>query len=260
MLMRRVSMALLFSVMAATWGCSKADDGKKKAEPTAAPAEKKEKAPPKPTKPPFDEFDNAGLQEKLQGVWLVDIPDPTDPAVHNRQAWEINGTDVTIDAGGTRSTGTVSIDSPCTLQLSLNGGKTEKRYDFAFSDDTLHVGMGNVGRKKDGLVVGCFADTWYVYRGPEQCNRWGLVHGKWASTPADCKVDEAGGQLSFRAIKHGGETIGIWGSADDLMDGELRKHASKHGDSLDKVVKQIKAIEKAEAKALKKKMKMRGQR
>ena len=259
MLMRRVSTALVCSMMAAALGCSKADDGKKKAEPAAAPVEKKE-APPEPTKPPFEEFDNTGLQEKLQGVWLVNIPDPTDPAVENREAWEINGTDITVDAGGTRSTGTISIDSPCTLELSLNGGKTVKRYDFAVSDDALHIGMGNVGRKKDGLVIGCFADTWYVYRGPEDCTRWGLVNHKWASTPAKCKLDEAGGQLSFRAIKNGGETIGVWGSADDLMDGELRKHASKHGDSLDKVVKEIKAIEKAEAKALKKKMKMRGQR
>jgi len=247
-------------MMAAALGCSKADDGKKKAEPAAAPVEKKE-APPKPTRPPFDQFDNAGLREKLQGVWLIDIPDPTDPAVKNREAWEINGTDVTVDAGGARSTGTVSIDSPCTLELSLNSGKTVKRYDFAFSDDgALHVGLGNVGRKKDGLVIGCFADTWYEYHGPEHCTRWGRVNNEWASTPADCKLDEAAGQLSFRAIKTGGETIGIWGSADELMDGELRKHASKKGTSLDKVVKQIKAIEKAEAKALKKKMRMRGQR
>ena len=140
-------IALLVLVVA---GCSK------KSAPQAAP---ELAAAVGPYAAEFPGYDMTATAKKLQGAWVFkgNMDEP--------YVWSIEGTKVTeIDGDGKTTTGTLEIESPCTISMQLPDGSGHP-YGFVFDGNTLHIGLGD-----SGAVVG---KTTYVCAYPTLMRKTG---------------------------------------------------------------------------------------
>jgi len=107
----------------------------------------------------FPGFDMTATAKKLQGTWVFK-GNSDEPYV-----WSIEGTKVTeIDGQGKILSGTLEVESPCTISMKLPDGSGHP-YGFTFDNDTLHIGLGD-----SGAVVG---KTTYVCAYPTLLRKTG---------------------------------------------------------------------------------------
>lgn len=142
------------------------------------------KTNPSELQPSFDHFDPAALLHQLQGVWLYDD-----------EILAFDGDQLTESTPDGTSTWTVTVVSPCTLDLQ-HGDKGHARA-FTITPDGPRFDVMD-GRDGDPVVL-CQRTEVAIVHGHD-CHYWTrLVTGKWERESGDC-IATADGPAPHRSI------------------------------------------------------------
>lgn len=140
------------------------------------------KAPDGTARPAPWHVDAARILRSMQGTWTVKDGDGT-------ARWQITGDQVVVDdARFPRNAGKLVIDSPCSLAIRDDNGRSTAYFNFVLDGQTLHLGAGRAGVRQDDTIVACAAGRVYVRR-PSGCAAYD--HGAdhlWEKRAATCAV------------------------------------------------------------------------
>lgn len=170
---------------------------------TTPPAKPLDAAPPGPV---FPGFDPAAVQERLQGLWLVEGEDTTDEIL------EISGASLTEHQGDRVTHASMQVSSPCSVSLKRDGDAISR--SFALTTTGARFDFQDGKRLGKDTVICDGADLYIASQ--DHCAAWKHVEdGTWDPIDGDCSftanvlsepdgtvvlLDEADGVLYSKAV------------------------------------------------------------
>lgn len=150
---------------------------------------------------PFEDYDLSPLGRKLQGVWLVG-----GSTLGQKEAWKVEGSQVTIFDGEEEKTYHLEIVAPCRLKVKDEDAGTAVYSTFTFDGDTLYKGLGSAGARIGDDVVACASGKYYVLSG-DTCTEWKETFGRWEKAEAECAAGADGFALGDRKLEAAGDAF-----------------------------------------------------
>jgi hypothetical protein len=136
---------------------------------------------------PFAGFDLDAAKSKLEGTWVLG-----GSVLGRKEAWQVNGSEVTVYDGKSEKKYQMSLVAPCYGKLTREegGGTTSTYFTFAFDGDTLYKGLGQAGIKKGDSVVACISGEIFTLQGGT-CQKWkeSMFGDKLKSSEAECSLE-----------------------------------------------------------------------
>ncbi len=187
-----------------------------------------ERPKPEGAAPSFDGFDMDALAKRWNGSWVVNLSNK------RREAWRIDGGDITIWNGETERKARFRLDSPCDIMVFVRRGRydTGTGHNFAFKGDDLFVGVGHSAVRKGETIVACITGGTHIYKDGE-CDRWNFHFRKWKHEKGDCTLNADGEREYFSVTTKHGNSYSVSGYGDVFLSGGLKEHKATRYDDFE---------------------------
>ncbi|MCE9580001.1 MAG: hypothetical protein K8W52_43195 [Deltaproteobacteria bacterium] len=209
-------LAIVLSLVAASnLAACKKKEGDGAASGATKPTESGEPAAKPVPSGPFGAWDMDGRKAAFQGAFVA-----PGGSIGQWEAWNVEGTKVTIWDGTKEQTAELEITSPCEASITIksaDGSSSGTVSHFTVEGGKLMTGLGNAGSRNGATAVACVSNKVVTLDASGACLEWEqdmFEKTKYKSGPGKCGFAKDGDKEVFKATVNGSEsTLEIHGDA-----------------------------------------------